>query len=140
MYSDRAQVGLPRAGSPLWLGELLPDDDEAGGLQAATLIEAARRRRLVDSDGKIHFKGLGGDLTIASLLRANGLRRVVQDYDDVKLDLISVGGWTLEQGRLWATQLLQQDPETSGQPTTPLRSAPSRQSRPVIGSRAETCW
>ncbi|MBU2711053.1 ABC transporter substrate-binding protein [Zooshikella harenae] len=73
-----SQMGPPRKNYPLWLGELLPDDEQAGYVLAKTLIEAARTQ---NPHRKATIVGISGiNVSPASVARNKGLKRALFEY------------------------------------------------------------
>jgi ABC-type sugar transport system substrate-binding protein len=94
--AERQLLGKPGQKHPFWLGNLLPDDEQAGYLLAERLIEAARERNAVGADGQIHVLGLSGAYSAAAIQRMSGLRRAVDSREDVVLDEAAPAMWVRE--------------------------------------------
>lgn len=83
-------VGLPRQHYPVYIGEMLPDDEMAGYKLAKYLIEIAPR----SADGKVHMAAISGPFgTSASIEREKGLHRAVSEHPDVVLKQIVRANW-----------------------------------------------
>lgn len=90
----RQKWGKPRQHLHFWLGEFIPDNEEAGYDLANYLIEQARQKGLHDSLGRVHLVGLSGThLSHASIDRVKGLKIAVQNRDDVVLHHILPAYW-----------------------------------------------
>lgn len=73
-----SEIGPPRKKYPLWLGELLPDDEQAGYVLAKTLIDAARKH---NTERKATLIGISGiNVSTASIARNKGLKRALLEY------------------------------------------------------------
>ncbi|MCP4296644.1 MAG: substrate-binding domain-containing protein [Proteobacteria bacterium] len=73
-------VGLPRERYKYWIGEFLPDEEDAGYQLAKLLIKAADQAGKMDSRGLIQVIGIEGILSdTASVKRVQGLRRAVEE-------------------------------------------------------------
>jgi len=110
LYSEKILLGGPGEKLEQWIGELLPDDENAGYLLGRTLIDQAQAGGLLGSDGLVHVGGLGGELTSAALLRVKGLQRAGTQV--AKLTVVTAG-WSEEKGKLWTKNVLSKDPEIS---------------------------
>lgn len=111
--ADRHTHGKARGQYPSWLGELVPDDRQAGRQLAEILIEAAAAKDLFAADGKLHMIALSGPFTSASILRIGGLRAALADRPDVVLEEVGPAGW--DEGRAFtvALDLLERYPQTA---------------------------
>ncbi len=107
LTADQAKLGKPRGKLPLWLGQLLPDDFQAGHALADRLIEEARRRGLADGGGTIHLCAITGDFSSSSVARVSGLRAAVREHDDVVLEGVHPASWNEARAEAaMATQLV----------------------------------
>jgi ABC-type sugar transport system substrate-binding protein len=111
--ADRLALGRPTEDYPNWIGELLPDDRQAGKLLAIQLIEQARRRNLESSDGSIRILGLSGPYTVASIARLNGLREAVAADSQAILEEVAPAGWDHARAREQTKSLIVCYPEAS---------------------------
>lgn len=96
-----------------YLGEIVPDDVEAGRMLAEILTSEARQRGLVDSSGKVQVGALAGEHTAAGNARFRGWLGVKKGHDDVVQAGFEYGSWEEEAGRSAAVSLLRTAPETS---------------------------
>jgi ABC-type sugar transport system substrate-binding protein len=109
LTADQAKLGSPREKLPLWLGQLLPDDFQAGRALADRLIEQARGRGLVDGEGRIHLCAITGDFSSSSVSRVTGLRAAVREHAEVVLDGVHPASWDqVRAGAAMTTQLVTQ--------------------------------
>ena len=111
--ADGFTLGRPREKHPTWLGELLPDDRDAGARLAEILIGRARDQGLAAEDGLVHMIGVSGPFTIASILRLNGLRKAVADAEDVTLEELAPAGWDRERAYSVVRDMLIRYPQTA---------------------------
>ena len=84
-------LGHPRERLPYWIGELLPDDEEAGYNLARFLIEEAERRFPGRKHRVLAFRGVSE--VQASVLRVKGLRRALRESPNAELLQVSAGHW-----------------------------------------------
>lgn len=88
--------------SPLkhWIGQVLPDDQQAGRIVAERLVEAARSAEKYDDSGKIQLIGLNGSMRAsASMQREIGLREYVSEQPDVHIQQVVYTEWNQEEAR-----------------------------------------
>jgi ABC-type sugar transport system substrate-binding protein len=93
------------------LGELVPDDQQAGYLLGKRLITEARSRG--GSGGWLHLCGVAGAFTSSSLLRISGLRKAVAEAGDVLLCEVAPANWNRERAAAVTAELLERHPETA---------------------------
>lgn len=97
-----------------WIGELVPNDFQAGWLLAKTLFDQAIERKLYDKNGKIHVFGINGTpLTRSSLLREQGLKAAARGYNNIVLHQVVCGHWEQDRAKTITKGLLRRYPETS---------------------------
>lgn len=106
--ADRARYGGPRQHFPHWLGQMLPDDVDAGRQQALLLLEAARARggepvRLVALEGR---RGDG-----SAMLREEGLRQALAASPDAELLQEVRASWKRDEARRKTFLLRRRYPE-----------------------------
>jgi len=111
---DEAQAGQPRGQFENWIGELLPDDQNAGYDLANILIEAAKSHNQIGSDGKVHLVGITGIPTDAAAVSRNaGLEQAINERNDVVLHQIVPANWEKDQSRTSFMGLIRRYPETT---------------------------
>ncbi len=97
-----------------WIGEVIPNDFQAGWLLAKTLIDKAQSKQLYDEDGQIHIIGITGtDGTRSSVLRAKGLRAAIKGYDNTILHQVTQGNLKMDRAEEITSGLLRRYPETT---------------------------
>lgn len=112
--SDRKRVGKPRETFKYWLGEFLPENEEAGFDLANRLLDRAQSLPNADPLAKIQMIGLAGEhLSNASSDRIKGLGIAARGREDALLQDMIPAYWNREQARLRTRQLLQQAPPGS---------------------------
>lgn len=90
---DHARLGGPRGELGHWIGELIPNDEQAGFDLAQILIARAREERANDSE-KLHLVGIAGRRSTSSAKeRQKGLMRALSVNDDVELLQIVSARW-----------------------------------------------
>jgi|GEM_PF-3017561 len=92
---DRQVLGYPREKLTTWIGEIMPDDEQAGFELAGILIEKARENKRANGEsGKIKVIGISGtNATPASALRVEGLKRAIAMDEDAELLQIVSARW-----------------------------------------------
>lgn len=113
MMADRQKLGRPRERFQNWLGELVPDDRQAGYLLGRSLLQAARVKRRLAPDQTIHVFGLAGAFTMSSLLRINGLRDAVGEAGDATLSEVPPANWDRQMAEELTAELLARHPQTT---------------------------
>ncbi|MFK7840212.1 MAG: ABC transporter substrate-binding protein [Bdellovibrionales bacterium] len=88
-----AIMGQPREQYKFWLGQMIPDDFEAGRLTAEALYREAKKQGKTEN-GKVRLLAIEGNrIDGASMLRVQGLNHFVDSRDDVELLQIVQGKW-----------------------------------------------
>lgn len=92
------EYGGPRQNLKSWIGQIIPDDEQAGYDLASTLIRQARETKKQNNDATpIRVIGITGTAsTPASVERTNGLRRAISSQQDVELLQIVSARWSTE--------------------------------------------
>ena len=111
-----------------YLGQIVPDDVEAGRMLAQILTDAARARGLVDGAGKIQVGAIAGEHTQAGNARFRGLQTVVERaprHRAGRLPVRYLGGAAGEGGRVADAPRRHLRSACSGAPTTRWPSARS---------------
>ncbi len=92
---DRQVLGEPREDLTNWIGEIIPDDEQAGFELARILIEKARENKQANGEtGKIKVIGISGtNATPASALRVEGLKRAIAMHEDAELLQVVSARW-----------------------------------------------
>lgn len=92
---DVEAVGHPREKLAHWIGQLIPDDEQAGYDLANVLIEDARHRKTRGRDSApIRVVGIAGrKSTTSSQQRQAGLLRAVSEHQDVELLQVVSARW-----------------------------------------------
>ncbi len=94
-------IGDPRGKFKHWIGELRPDDEEAGFVLANLLIERAMRLGVTAPDGNVQVIGIEGiHSDFASRERTKGLLRAIQSRSDAVLRQIVPANWDEGHARL----------------------------------------
>lgn len=112
---EKAAVGQPRTKLKNWIGELLPNDKDAGQQLARTLIEKARQDPArLGPDGKVHVIALNGEAAqSASIERQKGLVAAIEQEQDAVLDQLVAVDWDREFARKRCRFLLRRYPHVS---------------------------
>jgi ABC-type sugar transport system substrate-binding protein len=107
----RAALGGPRQKHRNWLGEILPDDAEAGYLLAKALTRAAREGGLTAGHGKIQVGILSGDQSSAGLARFRGWVRLKTEDPGVEQASFQYAAWERDKARSATTLMLRSQPQ-----------------------------
>lgn len=93
---DVETYGGPRQKLKNWIGQIIPDDEQAGYDLAIELIEQARKTKKTNNDiTPIKVIGITGtSSTPASVNRTNGLHSAISSYEDVELLQIVSARWS----------------------------------------------
>ncbi len=113
MSYDSPTVGRPRQPLANWLGQLQPDDQQAGHLLADHLLDVAAQRSRSAADGTIHLGGLAGDHNWSSNSRVVGLNRAVNARQNVTMNTVRLGDWDRDKARELTAGILKMFPETA---------------------------
>lgn len=95
-------TGFRTGKNPLkhWIGQILPDDRQAGWIVAERLVETARSADKYDDSGKIQLIGLNGSMrSPASVEREIGLRKYVSEQSDVHIQQVVYTEWSQKEAR-----------------------------------------
>jgi len=102
----REACGAPREKFMHWIGQMIPDDTQAGYELARILIEKAEKAGENGRDRSIQVVGLSGSRdSSAALDRNKGLQKAVEEYPDAFLHQIVFTDWDQEEARLKADSL-----------------------------------
>ncbi len=93
-FIDPHENGLPREKLKNWLGEMIPDNEQAGYDLAKRIVAVTK----YSDDRKKHFIAFSGNIADqAAIKRANGIERFVKENKDVELDqLVFIPNWSRE--------------------------------------------
>ncbi len=90
-FEKDEQMGRPREKYRYWIGEVVPDDVEAGYQLARILADQGKK----STDGKIHMVALSGNIAdTASIKRVKGLKRAVKHRRDIILEQVFSTDWS----------------------------------------------
>jgi hypothetical protein len=103
---ERAVLGEPRGRLQSWLGEILPDDAEAGYRLARALVEER-----VAPGRPTRVAILSGDQSSAGLARFRGWARLKAERSDVEQASFQYAGWERDKARRAASLMLRSQPE-----------------------------
>jgi len=95
---DREQYGKPRTHFPYWVGDFIPDNEEAGMDLTLELLRQASAQGLADARGKLHVLALAGetDTGSASYPRVKGLKLALHSQKNVILQDLQPAFWSQE--------------------------------------------
>jgi ABC-type sugar transport system substrate-binding protein len=96
-----------------YLGQIVPDDVEAGRMLADILTSAARARGLADKTGKVQVGAIAGEHTHAGNARFRGWQSVVKEHADVVQAGFQYGTWEEEPAKAVAGVMLRAAPQIS---------------------------
>lgn len=93
-FTETEKMGQPRQEFSYWIGELLPDESEAGELLAKSLIEEGKQRFGGSVEQPLEVVGITGIVSgYAALERVRGLERMAQRYLEVRIRQIVPANW-----------------------------------------------
>lgn len=111
---DRRRYGGPREHFKHWLGQMLPDDEQAGYVLAQRLIAEAIRLGKVGPDGRVQMVALSGtQVDYPSTQREKGLARAVRERSDVTLHQVVWVEWDIDEARRKAPLLFRRHAATT---------------------------
>ena len=93
------------------VGQIVPDDAEAGHMLAQILVDAARKRGLVDGAGKVLMAAIAGEHTQAGTARFLGLQTLMKQRPDVVAAGFDYGFWEEQQAKEAVALLLRSSPK-----------------------------
>lgn len=143
---ETAKYGVPREHFKYYLGELLPDNLEAGHALLKALVQLAKAQQRYDSQGRIQLLALGGNMNEASSSeRIKGLQIALQNEPDVLLHEIGAAYWQEPAAYHLMRRLLPAYPQTqiiwTANDTMPVgayRAAQEAGMQPLIGGMGST--
>ena len=94
-----------------YLGQIVPDDVEAGRMLAQILTDSARARGMVDAGGTIQVGAIAGEHTQAGNARFRGLQTVVREHPDIVQAGFQYGTWEEQPAKEAASLMLRAMPE-----------------------------
>jgi ABC-type sugar transport system substrate-binding protein len=108
------EAGTPRVKFPFWIGQLAPNDKQAGYDLGTHLIQEAKAKQLYNDQNKIHIVALSGhNRQTVSLQREQGLIDAIAQFPSVTLRQIISTNWSQDDALYKTTVLLERYPETS---------------------------
>jgi ABC-type sugar transport system substrate-binding protein len=95
--NEKQKVGAPRKELQYWIGEMLPEEHDAGLQLANALIDEAKKDpQHVDADGRVHVIALTGEIRhVAASERVRGLQDAIasRPNDDAILHQVVEADW-----------------------------------------------
>lgn len=111
---DKEKVGSPRGKFPNWIGQMVPDDYQAGYELAEFLIVRAGSTGIIGEDKSSGLLALsGGRDSTAALQRNKGLMDALNRYQNVQLKQLLFTEWGLEASYELAGKLFRRHPDIS---------------------------
>lgn len=108
---DRAEIGRPRGKYRHWLGQMVPEDREAGYLLADTLIAKAKAAGKTDSQGKVHLITVGAFGASIDESREEGLNKRIREQNDALIEKTILTGWSPVTAYRETLETLKQQPD-----------------------------
>ena len=110
---DLPEVGRPREKHAHWLGQMIPNDFQAGYQLATLLIREARDRGLVGADDFLPMFAIsGGRDSSAALERNRGLSQAILDSRNVAMKQLVFSEWEPAIAASLSKRLLERYPDT----------------------------
>lgn len=107
------KAGRPRENFKHWIGQMTPDDEEAGRLVADFLYQKAKHKKLLMNDN-VHMVAIDGvSHTRASQERMRGLSGAIALYDDLILDGTIEGRWQPHLAKEATQRIMQRYPRAN---------------------------
>jgi ABC-type sugar transport system substrate-binding protein len=94
-----------------FLGQIIPDDTEAGRILAEILRGAARARGLVDNAGRVQMGAIAGEHTPSGNARFRGWQILAKQQADVMQVGFQYGAWEEKPARAAAALMLRTAPQ-----------------------------
>lgn len=111
--ANRKQYGGPRDYFTNWIGQILPNDCQAGADLAQLLYERALKAGLTNANGKVSFVGLNGPVADpAAVERLRGLKEAAREIPNLNIQQIISCDWTRNDGHLKTEVLVKRYPGT----------------------------
>ena len=112
---DADEAGKPREKYEYWIGQLVPDDTEAGYLLADKLVNAAiEGNAAANSGGKIKIYAIAGrKADPPAIERVEGLKNAVGQYPQAEIVKLDYSNWTAAQAREKTEAALGEYPDVS---------------------------
>jgi ABC-type sugar transport system substrate-binding protein len=108
---EQEEVGRPRERYAQWIGQVSPDDRQAGYLSARLLIEQGIALGLTAPDGKLHMACIGSSFTISSArLRKQGMEEAVAEDPRAVVDRFVTAGWRRHKALYKAERMMDMYP------------------------------
>jgi hypothetical protein len=107
-----ASLMLGQQGRSRYLGEIIPDDLEAGRLLAEVLVAEARQRGMADAGGKVNVGIVAGMQTQVTNLRFRGWQKFKNKSSNAVQAGFGYGGRNETEAKATAKMLLARAPET----------------------------
>jgi ABC-type sugar transport system substrate-binding protein len=111
--AELGTLGTDGAMAPGYLGQIAPDDVEAGKMLAEILTSAARARHLVDAGGTVQVGVIAGEHTPAGNARFRGWQSLLKEHADVAQTGFQYGAWEEEPAKAAAARMLKTAPQIS---------------------------
>jgi len=110
--AERKEIGRPRGKYAHWIGQISPDDREAGRALAELLVARAEALGLAGRDGKIHVACVGANVaSSAALHRETGMREALDHDRRVVVDRFVRADWRRRKACYKTTRMLDMYPE-----------------------------
>lgn len=109
---DRENIDGPRAKYRHWIGQMVPDDRQAGYLLADTLIAQAKKAGKTDDAGKVRLISVGAFGASIDESRDDGLKNRIREHNDTSLIKTVLTGWSASIAYDETLKALQEYPQT----------------------------
>lgn len=111
---DMALIGKPRGAFPNWLGQIIPDDFQAGYDLTNLLVSRAKALGLFANDKPIEMIAINGSrVSSAAIERGEGLAHALSKHPNVKLQQLIYTDWNEAANMELGTRLLVRHPNTA---------------------------
>jgi ABC-type sugar transport system substrate-binding protein len=112
LAADRARFGAPREHLKYWIGQMLPNDEQAGYELAKCLIESARSNKAYNAAARIEIIAITGEQGLyPTVMRNNGLQKAASESRNIDLLQIIPANFVRAQARSKIPLILKRYPD-----------------------------
>jgi ABC-type sugar transport system substrate-binding protein len=110
---DKARYGGPREHFKYWIGQMLPNEEQAGHDLARSLLDRAEAEKKFAPDGRVPIMAITGqEGDFPTVMRNQGLERAVAEDLAANLQQIVTANWFREQAKIKVPLILKRYPDT----------------------------
>jgi ABC-type sugar transport system substrate-binding protein len=110
---DKVRYGGPREHFKYWIGQMLPNEEQAGYDLARSLLDRAKAEKKFAPDGRVPIMAITGqEGDFPTVMRNQGLEKAVAEDPAAKLQQIVTANWFREQAKTKVPLILKRYPDT----------------------------